>query len=97
MIRKKAIEDAVAKVVDLRSRATKLESESEQRYGFTLKRIEAECYILNHKADRVADEIIEKLIKHGLCKESTGLTADEAMHPIFDGIEHLWEIGDGWC
>ena len=99
-IRKTTVENAVKEITALRIAAQDMTKESEDKYNFVTERVQKAADRLNEKADKLQAKIVARLIDAGLCTDEfkTGLTAEDADHEFFAGIESLWEIGNGnWC
>ena len=94
MIRNQTIAKTVAEIVRLDTAALDIEGRSEQQYGFVTAKAKREADALQDRAERKVNTLIARLRRDGLASED-GLTTDEANHPIFEGIDGLWVIGDG--
>lgn len=97
-VRKSTIAKAVAAVYSLRKEAMDLEHASEAKYNFVTEKTSLQASKLYNKADKINSDIVARLIECGLCSDELGLTHKDACNPLFDGIDALWEIGNGdWC
>lgn len=97
MIKKETIRKSVQAIAKLRTEATNLIIDSIDNFKFVTEKVQSKVDKLEGQAKKKADQLIKKLMDAGLCANETGLTYLEAKHSIFEGIDNLWDIGDGWC
>lgn len=98
MIRRSTIEKAVAGVVQLEVAYLDVETQSEAQYGFFTQSARRAQDLLRQRADKAREKIVKRLVDEGVIACEDGVTSEEADHPLLEGIDGLFEIGDGsWC